>query len=78
MKKFLLFFSLILTAFYSCSDDDGINSGTSNAVSFAVPSMNLTENSVIVIITFAQQAASSGVITLGVVETEAGRVGSYP
>lgn len=58
-------------SFYSCSDDDGINSGTSNAVSFAVPSMNLTENSVNVIITFAQQAASSGVITLGVVETEA-------
>ncbi|HLW62380.1 MAG TPA: HmuY family protein [Flavobacterium sp.] len=58
-------------AFYSCSDDDGINSGASNAVSFAVPSMNLTENSVNVIITFAQQAASSGVITLGVVETEA-------
>src|SRR5690554_2064512 len=71
MKKFLLFFSLILMAFYSCSDDDGINSGASNAVSFAVPSMNLTENSVNVIITFAQQAASSGVITLGVVETEA-------
>jgi len=71
MKKFLLFFSLILMSFYSCSDDDGINSGASNAVSFAVPSMNLSENSVNVVITFAQQTASSGVITLGVVETEA-------
>ncbi len=70
MKKFLLFFSLGLLSVYSCSDDDGIDGG-SNAVSFEVPSMNLTEDTANVVITFAKQTAASGVITLGIAETEA-------
>lgn len=70
MKKFLLFFSLGLLSVYSCSDDDGIDGG-SNAVSFEVPSMNLTEDTASVVITFAKQTAASGVITLGIAETEA-------
>src|SRR5690606_1898037 len=71
MKKFLLFFSLALMSVYSCSDDDGIDGSNANAVSFEVPSMNLTENSADVVITFVGQTTASGVITLGVEETEA-------
>ena len=71
MKKFLLFFSLALMSVYSCSDDDGIDGSNANAVSFEVPSMNLTENSANVVITFVSQTTASGVITLGIEETEA-------
>lgn len=70
MKKFILFFSFLLFAAYSCSDDDKIDTG-STAVSFAESSVNLTEKSTDVVISFSKETASSGVITLTVAETEA-------
>lgn len=69
MKKYLLFFSFLLLAFYSCNDDEGLNSGATS-VSFAVPSMNLTEEVTDVVVAFSQPTASSGTITLGVNESE--------
>lgn len=70
MKKLLLFFSFLLFAVYSCSDDDKVDSG-STAVSFAESSVNLKENVTDVVISFSKATASSGVITLNVTETEA-------
>lgn len=71
MKKFLLFFLLVVMSVYSCSDDDIDGGSNTNAVSFEVPSMNLTEDTANVVITFAKQTGASGVITLGIAETEA-------
>jgi len=70
MKKYLLFFSFLLLAVYSCKDDDGVDSGPA-AVSFAVPSANLTEEVTDVVISFSQTTTAAGTITLGVAETEA-------
>lgn len=70
MKKYLLFFSFLLLAVYSCKDDDGVDSGAL-AVSFAVPSANLTEEVTDVVISFSKATTASGTITLGVTETEA-------
>lgn len=70
MKKYLLFFSFLLLALYSCKDDNGVDSGSA-AVSFAVPSANLTEEVTDVVISFSQTTAAAGTITLGVAETEA-------
>ena len=70
MKKYLLFFSFLLLAVYSCKDDDGVDSGPL-AVSFAVPSANLTEEVTDVVISFSKATSSAGTITLGVAETEA-------
>ena len=70
MKKYLLFFSFLLLALYSCKDDNGVDSGPA-AVSFAVPSANLTEDVTDVVISFSQTTMSAGTITLGVAETEA-------
>lgn len=70
MKKYLLFFSFLLLAVYSCKDDDGVDSGAL-AVSFAVPSANLTEDVTDVVISFSKATSSAGTITLGVTETEA-------
>lgn len=70
MKKYLLFFSFLLLAVYSCKDDDGVDAGTL-AVSFAVPSANLTEEVTDVVISFSKTTTSAGTITLGVTETEA-------
>mgnify|MGYP003576100059 FL=1 len=70
MKKYLLFFSFLLLAVYSCKDDDGVDSGAL-AVSFAVPSANLTEDVTDVVISFSKTTSSAGTITLGVTETEA-------
>ena len=70
MKKYLLFFSFLLLAVYSCKDDDGVDSGAL-AVSFAVPSANLTEEVTDVVISFSKATSSAGTITLGVAETEA-------
>lgn len=70
MKKYLLFFSFLLLALYSCKDDNGVDSGPA-AVSFAVPSANLTEEVTDVVISFSQTTSAAGAITLGVAETEA-------
>ncbi|KAA5538472.1 HmuY family protein [Paenimyroides baculatum] len=70
MKKYLLFFSFLLLALYSCKDDNGVDSGPA-AVSFAVPSANLTEEVTDVVISFSQTTSAAGTITLGVAETEA-------
>lgn len=70
MKKYLLFFSFLLLALYSCKDDNGVDSGPA-AVSFAVPSANLTEDVTDVVISFSQTTSAAGTITLGVAETEA-------
>jgi len=70
MKKYLLFFSFLLLAVYSCKDDNGVDSGPA-AVSFAVPSANLTEEVTDVVISFSQTTSAAGTITLGVAETEA-------
>lgn len=70
MKKYLLFFSFLLLAVYSCKDDDGVDSGAL-AVSFAVPSANLTEDVTDVVISFSKATTAAGTITLGVTETEA-------
>lgn len=70
MKKYLLFFSFLLLAIYSCKDDDGVDSGPA-AVSFAVPSANLTEEVTDVVISFSQTTSAAGTITLAVTETEA-------
>jgi len=70
MKKYLLFFSFLLLALYSCKDDNGVDSGPA-AVSFAVPSANLTEDVTDVVISFSKATSSAGTITLGVAETEA-------
>lgn len=70
MKKYLLFFSFLLLAVYSCKDDNGVDSGPA-AVSFAVPSANLTEDVTDVVISFSQTTSAAGTITLGVAETEA-------
>lgn len=70
MKKYLLFFSFLLLALCSCKDDNGVDSGPA-AVSFAVPSANLTEEVTDVVISFSQTTSAAGTITLGVAETEA-------
>lgn len=70
MKKFLLFFSILLFAVYSCSDDDGIVVG-STSVSFSVPSVNLVDEVTDIEVAFSQPTTSSGTLTLGVTETEA-------
>lgn len=70
MKKYLLFFSFLFLTIYSCKDDDGVDAGIT-AVSFAVPSANLTEEVTDVVISFSKTTSASGTITLGVTETEA-------
>lgn len=70
MKKFLLFFSFLLFAVYSCSDDDNVDTNTI-AVSFATPSANLTEDVTGVVLSFSNPTLESGIIKLGVTETEA-------
>jgi len=69
MKKYLLFFSFLLLALYSCKYDNGVDSGPA-AVSFAVPSANLTEEVTDVVISFSQTTSVAGTITLSVAETE--------
>jgi len=69
MKKYLLFFSVLLFAVYSCSDDDGVNADVAS-VSFAVPSVNLTNEVTDIEISFSKATVSAGTIKLGVVETE--------
>ena len=70
MKKFLVFFSILLLTIYSCKDDESAVS-ESLAVSFAVPSANLTDEVTDVVISFSKTTPSAGTITLGVTETEA-------
>lgn len=70
MKKYLLFFSFLLFAVYSCSDDDGVNADLAS-VSFTVPSVNLTNEVTDIEISFSKATATAGTITIGVVETEA-------
>lgn len=69
MKKYLLFFSFLLLTVYSCKDDESVNAG-STSVSFAVPSMNLTEEVTDVAISFSQPTSTSGTITLDVKESD--------
>lgn len=70
MKKFLLFFSIVLFAVYSCSDDDGVVAGNTS-VSFLVPSVNLIDDVTDIEVAFSQPTSSSGTLTLGITETEA-------
>ena len=70
MKKFLVFFPILLLTIYSCKDDESAVS-ESLAVSFAVPSANLTDEVTDVVISFSKTTPSAGTITLGGTETEA-------
>lgn len=65
MKKnfaFLLLFTL--TAFTSCSDDDKKPSGPSVSVSFANPSINITDAATTVQIVFSAAATQAGTVTI--------------
>ncbi|SRR5690554_974316 len=70
MKKSFLTLSFLLFALVGCSDDDNTGGG-STSVSFATPSVNLTEETTPVVISFSKPTSSSGTITLSVVETSA-------
>lgn len=70
MKRSILVFSMALLTMFSCSDDDN-KGATTSSVSFAVPSVNLTEEVTPVVISFSRPTASSGTVTLSVIETEA-------
>src|SRR5690606_26072422 len=70
MKKSFLTLSFLLFALVGCSDD-GNSGGGSISVSFATLSVNLTEDTTPVVISFSKLTSSSGTITLSVVETSA-------
>lgn len=70
MKKRILFLSTLLLAVFACSDDDN-NGGTTNSVSFSVPSINLTENTTNIVISFSNPTSTAGTITLSLNETSA-------
>ncbi len=70
MKKRFLFLSFMLLAFVACSDDDN-NTGGATSISFATPSVNLTNEVTPVVISFSKPTTSAGTITLNIVETEA-------
>lgn len=70
MKKRILFLSFFLLAIVACSDDDNKSGGTTS-ISFATPSMNLTDEMTSVVISFSKPTTSAGTITINVVETEA-------
>src|SRR5690554_7530188 len=70
MKRSILILSFLLFAIVGCSDDDN-KGGAATSISFAIPSVNLTDEVTTVGISFSKPTTSAGTITIKVVETEA-------
>jgi len=71
MKRSILILSFLLFAIVGCSDDDN-KGGAATSISFAIPSVNLTDEVTTTVgISFSKPTTSAGTITIKVVETEA-------
>lgn len=67
-NNFILFFSAIILALTSCSDDDSSKTAT-NSVAFSVASTNLTETTTPVQILFSEPTKSAGTLTISYTTT---------